>query len=201
MQDADTEGHGEAPVIADDDGGSSANARDQTNPQMQTLQSEFARRLRDELSQANERMEGLRAKGEHSESLQRKVANLERLIELRGLIDAEYVKERTKYMDERTKYMEERTKYIEAERTKYMEAERSKRMQQLQSEFSRLLHPYAEESGVTRDDIDDQLSQAKERMQHLRAKGKHTRSKGQLLQRRIADFERLVELRTLMMQK
>ena len=179
MQDADTEGHGEAPVIADDDGGSSANARDQTNPQMQTLQSEFARRLRDELSQANERMEGLRAKGEHSESLQRKVANLERLIELRGLIDAEYVKERSKYMEE----------------------ERSKRMQQLQSEFSRLLHPYAEESGVTRDDIDDQLSQAKESMQHLRAKGKHTRSKGQLLQRRIADFERLVELRTLMMQK
>ena len=66
--------------------------------------------------------------------------------------------------------------------------------QKLQSEFYNLLLPYAEDSGVKKEDIDEELFDAREQMAKLCSKGRHSKA----LLRKIADFERLVRLRDLM---
>ena len=66
-----------------------------------------------------------------------------------------------------------------------------------QSEFDNLFQSYADVLGITKDDIVDELSDAKEMMANLRKKGREDTARGKSLQRRIGDFERLVELRSL----
>ena len=65
------------------------------------------------------------------------------------------------------------------------------RLQDLKSEFDDLLRPYTENSGMTADDIDEDFAEATERMARLHKKGRHNKA----LQRKIDDFERLMELR------
>ena len=69
------------------------------------------------------------------------------------------------------------------------------RIQELQSGFDQLLRPYAEVSGVTEDDIDDELRGAQKRMTALRKK-RRLRSKA--LPQKINDFQQLVKLRDLL---
>lgn len=146
------------------------------------LQSEFDRLLRpyaeysgvteddidDELSDAQERMTNLQKRRRHDtpegKALQRKITDLKLLVELRGLILAEKT------------------------------SNALLRRQELQSEFDRLLRPYAEDWAVAEDDIDDELRDAQERMTKLREKGRHNK----FLHQKITDFERLVELRDLL---
>ncbi len=71
-------------------------------------------------------------------------------------------------------------------------------MHELQSEFDKLLHHHVEDSGISKDDIDEELADAKERMAKLRKKGRHDTRLGKALQSRINDLGRLVELRDLL---
>lgn len=73
-------------------------------------------------------------------------------------------------------------------------------IEKLQDEFNQLLLPYAEESGITEDDIDHELADAQKRMTHLRREGRDQTPESQLLQLKINDFERLVKLRALMVE-
>lgn len=67
----------------------------------------------------------------------------------------------------------------------------------MQSEFDHIFRSYADVLGITKDDIDEELADAKEMLANLRNKGRQDTTRGKSLQRRIADFERLVELRSL----
>ena len=67
----------------------------------------------------------------------------------------------------------------------------------LEAEFDKLFQPYAKYSGITKDEIDDELREAQESFSKLRKKGRHETPEGQELQKKIDDFERLVELRDL----
>ena len=67
----------------------------------------------------------------------------------------------------------------------------------LEAEFDKLFQPYANYSGIEKDEIDDELREAQESFSKLRKKGRHETPEGQELQKKIDDFERLVELRDL----
>ena len=64
----------------------------------------------------------------------------------------------------------------------------------LQSEFDQLLLRWTESWGITEDDIEDELTDAQEKMEKLRKRGRNS----ELLQRKIQDLKRLVELRDLL---
>ena len=59
------------------------------------------------------------------------------------------------------------------------------------------MRPYADGSDSGRDDIDDVLADAQQRMATLRGEGRHETQEGSALQKKITDFKRLVELRQL----
>ena len=75
-----------------------------------------------------------------------------------------------------------------------MEADATK-IAKSQSKFDELLRAYTEDSGISRDDIDDELADAQQRMATLSRKGRHQTPEGSALRNKIADFESLVELR------
>ena len=66
-----------------------------------------------------------------------------------------------------------------------------------QCEFDKLLRPYSKDSDICRDDIDDELVDAHERMEKLREKGRHETKEGSALQKKITDLKNLMELRQL----
>ena len=51
----------------------------------------------------------------------------------------------------------------------------SARMQEFQSEFDQLLCPYTENWGITKEDIDKELSDAHKKMSTLRKKDRHSK--------------------------
>ena len=67
-----------------------------------------------------------------------------------------------------------------------------------QAEFDKLLHTYAEESGITKDDIEDELAEADKCLVKIHKKNRNHTPKGQRMQRRAQDFKRLVQLRDTM---
>ena len=69
------------------------------------------------------------------------------------------------------------------------------RIQELKSDFDEVFYRYNEVSGVTEDEIDDELRDAEERMTKLREKG---RRGSNALTQKITNFKRLVELRDLL---
>ena len=98
-----------------------------------------------ELAEALGQMARLREKGRNSKSLQRKIQDLKRLVELRALMVAKIA------------------------------TEAHLRMQELQSEFDQLLLPYVKDWGVTQDDIDEELAEALGKMARLRKKGRSSK--------------------------
>ena len=74
----------------------------------------------------------------------------------------------------------------------------SNRAQEFRSEFHKLLRPYTADSGMTKEDIDDELAEDRAAMARLFKKKLHETRKGKELQREIKDLERLVELRDLL---
>ena len=74
----------------------------------------------------------------------------------------------------------------------------SEREAKAQAEFDELLHAYAEESGITKDDIEEELAEAEKCLVKLYKQNRHHTPKGQRMQRRVQDLKRLVELRDTM---
>ena len=154
-------------ACAEDSGAKEANAID-TRTRMQKVRAEFnglfkryADDIEEELSDARERMVALRKKGRHSKALQRQIKDLERLVELRKLMQAKNASDTNRSTEE------------------------------LQAEFDELLQPYTELSGMSKEDIDEDLSDARGRNATLLKKGRCNK----ILQQKVKDLERLVELR------
>ena len=58
-------------------------------------------------------------------------------------------------------------------------------------------HAKDDDSDIGRDDIDDELADAKRRMEKLRRNGNHETKEGSVLQQKITDLKRSVKLRQL----
>ena len=67
----------------------------------------------------------------------------------------------------------------------------------LEDEFGKIFQPYAEDAGITKEEIDDELREARSRFSKLKNKGRHETPEGRRLRKKIGDFARLVALRDL----
>ena len=67
----------------------------------------------------------------------------------------------------------------------------------LEDEFDKIFQPYAEDAGITKEEIDDELREARSRFSKLENKGCHEKPEGRRLREKIVDLIRLVELRNL----